>query len=806
MGLVTDTSLTGELCLPPDVVIAPVTQLHAQVRRQLRCADSDYVVSRPTGRTRSLLIDRQAAEFLLAFRRPSTLPQAVVAYAAPHGLAAQQLLDEVYPVAARLRALGLLVRPGEPAAAALAHRLSPGDRVAGWTVVGGVQALEDSEVYRALGPGGCSAALKIARRPADARLAATLHHEQAVLARLAGAPVPAVLAAGTEADRPYLVLEWIEGVDALAAARAARATAAAPSALRELCARLFEAYAAVHDRQVVHADVHPKNVLVAPDGTARLVDFGLARFLGAGAGPARQGVGYFFEPEYALAELAGRPLPPASVPGELYAVGALAHLMLTGRHYTDFPLERSAFLDAIAHTPPASFADSGAPAWPEVEQALSAALSKDPAHRPASARALAERLRAAPLPRARPRPARTAVPERPPTELAAFLPGGAWYPRQALRPPTASVHYGAAGVAYALLRLAQLTDDRTALAAADLWACRAGSALGGTERYWSPAIGITPEATGPTALHHTRFGIALVCALVAHARWDPPAVNAAVDEVVAGAHRPLDRIDLVSGEAGVLLACAQLLEALPDDPLLHCARLRAAGRQAAERLAERLRAAGVPGGSGLVSLGIAHGWAGALYAQLRWAKAARVLPSATLPDHLDRLAALAERDGARLRWPDRAGRPAAAAPFGAGWCGGAAGQVHLFGLADTVFPSCGYREVALGAGAEAWHAPDAGSSLCCGLTGRSYALLSLARLTGDRAWLDGAAELAHRAEPSADRPGTPAHSLYKGALGRALLELDLQHPDRSAHPLFAPEGWPPRARSKAPTQQTEGLR
>jgi hypothetical protein len=71
---------TDPLVLPRDLLIIPVTELSAAVRRQFDCADSDYAVTRPNARSRSQIIDAAGAQLLEEFRKPNTIVQAILAY------------------------------------------------------------------------------------------------------------------------------------------------------------------------------------------------------------------------------------------------------------------------------------------------------------------------------------------------------------------------------------------------------------------------------------------------------------------------------------------------------------------------------------------------------------------------------------------------------------------------------------------------------------------------------------------------------------------------------------------------------
>jgi LPXTG-site transpeptidase (sortase) family protein len=135
---------------------------------------------------------------------------------------------------------------------------------------------------------------------------------------------------------------------------------------------------------------------------------------------------------------------------------------------------------------------------------------------------------------------------------------------------------------------------------------------------------------------------------------------------------------------------------------------------------------------GVAYLGIAHGWAGLVYAALRFA---RVVPDAARPEvapRLEQLADCAEPWGRGVRWRISAAdeRPS----YMSGWCNGSAGHVHLWTLANELDPSPRHLDLARAAGWNAWEDGGQASSVCCGLAGRAYALLALHRATGDRRW------------------------------------------------------------------------
>jgi serine/threonine-protein kinase len=122
----------------------------------------------------------------------------------------------------------------------------------------------------------------------------------------------------------YLVMEYVEG-DALSRtlARVGRLT---PGRTMALVAQAADALHAAHQTGVVHRDVKPGNLLVRPNGTLVLTDFGIARSAGAAqltAAGSVLGTASYISPEQAMGEQA----TPLS---DVYALGVVAYQCLAG--------------------------------------------------------------------------------------------------------------------------------------------------------------------------------------------------------------------------------------------------------------------------------------------------------------------------------------------------------------------------------------------------------------------------------------------------------------------------------------------
>lgn len=789
--------MQGPVVLPEDVQIIPLTDLPAAVRAQLDGAAGDFALTRPHSRTPSKVIDANAAALLEQFRDPTTIVDAILAYSKTVKARPADVLEEAYPLIESCLVARLLVEPGA-ASEKIQPSFTSGDRIGGHVVERPIQALIDSEVYQVKTPGGRLAALKIATRNALDSMKKMLAAEADLLRRIGGAPAPELMETGELEDgRAYILVEWFEGQDAHTAVQRLSAGADPAQFVAELCAGVLDAYARLHECGVVHADVHPRNVLVSDSREVRIIDFGIGHAVESEARRLpRAGVPFFFEPEYAQAARAGAPQPEATFAGEQYDVAALIYSLLCGQYYLDFSFDKQEMLRQIAEETPISFAERGAAKFECLEPTVRRALSKNPAERFDTSRqfalafrhalnnmqtvALLEQAFTAPSTRdgesARLLDRVLAVVADPHHKLAYEGPPS----------PTTSLTYGSVGIAYAAYRIACAREDARMLALADAWVERAAGESGASA-YFSPEIQITPETVGRVSPFHSPSGLAAVQALIANARSDTMQIDAAVNRYLHITRELPDNPDLTLGQASVLHGLTLLLEACgPEKPQALVER----GDETCARIEDKL-ASQPPIGEGgdITYLGIAHGWAGVLYALLRWRQVVNKPAPGVLEDRLRQLAGHAQFTRRGARWPvqSRSGSVSLA-----GWCNGSAGHVHLWTLAHRVYREYAYLDLAERAAMDAFEQSGGGHALCCGFAGQAYAQLSLYQHTQDRRWLEQARVLTSKAcalgnAMLSQRSDYLPHSLYKGDVGVAVLAAEIEQPEAASMPFFAPE-------------------
>src|SRR2546430_12332932 len=115
--------------------------------------------------------------------------------------------------------------------------------------------------------------------PAAARLARErLRREVQVVRQLSHPNIVAVYDVVDDGPWSFVVMEYVPGPDL--AVRVRQRGPLDPDAVTRLGREITAALAAAHRHGILHRDVKPQNILLAPDGRARLTDFGSARLSG----------------------------------------------------------------------------------------------------------------------------------------------------------------------------------------------------------------------------------------------------------------------------------------------------------------------------------------------------------------------------------------------------------------------------------------------------------------------------------------------------------------------------------------------
>lgn len=191
--------------------------------------------------------------------------------------------------------------------------------------------------------------------------------EGSILARLSHPHIAELIDAGvTEHGVPYLVLEYVDGetID-----RHCDQHQFGVEARLRLFLDVALAVSHAHTNLIVHRDLKPSNVLVSKDGSVKLLDFGIAKMLeddgdGGTATLVTLQSGLAMTPEYAAPEqVTGDPVTTAT---DVYALGVLLYVLLTGHHPVAGDRRSPAdLLNAIVHSEPRRPSDVVMPATSE---------------------------------------------------------------------------------------------------------------------------------------------------------------------------------------------------------------------------------------------------------------------------------------------------------------------------------------------------------------------------------------------------------------------------------------------------------
>src|SRR5215475_13346595 len=159
--------------------------------------------------------------------------------------------------------------------------LAPGSRLGSYEIVGPIGAGGMGEVYRATDTNlGRQVAIKVLPEAfaQDPERIARLEREAKTIASL-NHPNIAIVHGLEKAQGTYaLVMELVEGEDL------SQRIALGPIPLDEalpIASQIVEALEAAHEQGIIHRDLKPANIKLRPDGTVKVLDFGLAKVFGS---------------------------------------------------------------------------------------------------------------------------------------------------------------------------------------------------------------------------------------------------------------------------------------------------------------------------------------------------------------------------------------------------------------------------------------------------------------------------------------------------------------------------------------------
>jgi eukaryotic-like serine/threonine-protein kinase len=207
--------------------------------------------------------------------------------------------------------------------------LQPGDALDRFTIVEAIGHGAFSDVYLAEEEGGRRVVIKVPHEALMGDVGAfdRFRREMEIVARLDHPGIQRSFDLGEDRTRPYLVLEYIDGVTLrevehrdgrLPVARAV-----------DIAGQLASAMASAHAQGICHRDLKPENVLVTAEGRVVITDFGIALMAGARRLTWRWLTSTLGTPDYMAPEqVEGR---RGDARTDVYALGIMLFEMLAGR-------------------------------------------------------------------------------------------------------------------------------------------------------------------------------------------------------------------------------------------------------------------------------------------------------------------------------------------------------------------------------------------------------------------------------------------------------------------------------------------
>ena len=209
----------------------------------------------------------------------------------------------------------------------------------------------------------------------EAKAAAKLQHRNIVT----------VFELGEDRGVPFIAMEMLPGVDLEALVRSGEELLLAERL--EIVIQVCRGLAYAHEHKIVHRDIKPSNIRLLDDGTAKIMDFGIAKLGGTQLTRAGMMVGtvHYMSPE----QVRGQPLDGRS---DVFSLGVILYEMLAGRR----PFKGEGATDVlykIIHEEPAPL-DPGrlGGVSPRLQEVVGRALAKSAEARYPTAGALADDL------------------------------------------------------------------------------------------------------------------------------------------------------------------------------------------------------------------------------------------------------------------------------------------------------------------------------------------------------------------------------------------------------------------------------
>ncbi len=766
------TNILEKIRLAEGVELIPIREINDLPQfKDLEYEADDYVLNKVRSRHRSKIISKDMAMFLKNFEKPSTIVEAIIDYSVVVKEDPVQMLTDAHPFIMGLLRDELLVFQWDDSAQPV---FKAGDIFEDYTIQKIVHRLEDTEIYEAYSENkACKTViLKLGIKKSDQdKIEHNFNNEAAILKSLSNTTNPQLIAHGEHEGNPYIILEKIENTPIIEYANRLRSKSQFQQ-LAQLIKNIAEAYNHLHDEGVYHIDINPRNILINPEGKIYIIDFGLSCF-------ARNKTtlippfDYFSPPEVVQMFRNNTQYRWDSF-CEQYSIAALMYYLYTGKHHINFSFEGEIMRQQLTEEPVLSFEAQGLPAFKDLEQLLKRCLEKDPELRYPNLDEIIAGLDSLQYPKfpgiiQREYPLDNLLLYDHTDDLINTLATEKNIREYFSRGPSCSIFNGAAGIAYFLYRMALNNKNAELISLADVWCNRSKEMSTEDSAYINDELGFGSKDIDIISVFNHEPGLHFVQALISSSIGDLNTTIQSIEKIIGISKSQSSNLDITMGKSGTLLALASIIESVPAffnfsiDPIINY------GDSLMSSIWDDKIAITISDDYSIKSTGVAHGWAGLIYAALKWHRAARRPGPMWLENKIDQLFNVREEHDDLVIWKNKIN--ARNYYYMPGWCNGSAGFLELFRLAADVYQKAEYLDVAERIAIDVYNNANMAADLCCGLAGRAYSLLGLFESTRNEKYYDDAEVLLAKSKHI--NSFLKIDSLFKGKFGLKLLEIEM---------------------------------
>lgn len=778
--------IEGDLVLHNAVNIVAVNTLPEDLRKQLDAQEDDQLISKDLSRETSKIIDAELAKILAYFKEPKSLLTVVRTYAKEEDENAEELLENLFEPCLDIVQRGFLVSTLVDDEEEDTCPVNNGTHFEGYEIVYKVHQTEDTELYLAKDPKENFVALKIGIVKKAPQIQHMLRQEASILKNLSKGIAPRVLKEAYTGKFPYLILEWVNGYSVARYASELRKEKNITGLIR-LLSNITKTYCTLHKDGYLHQDIHTGNIMCFEEGNIKLIDFGLAQKMDI-AHQIRAGVHSYVAPESLQEDT-----HIDNKASEQYTLATLLYELFTGSSYINFSLRTEKMEEQLRLEKPRTFFEVSIEPFPELEGILNKALEKNPKNRfktlgkfSSSLDTLLNKSMAHPI-------SNTDEAQRDKfisQTFNLFTEDASLYNEGLPQGPLSTVFYGEAGIAYAMYRYALALDSAYHLNLSEQWINKAFAHSKDDDAFSNPSFDTGDDVLIEYSTYNQLPGLYGVLAFISYAKGDFSKVKGCVSKLLSYCRESNSAgQDLTLDTLGIALLLTHILHRDIKN-ILKDKRI-----EIEQSIGEILKPSldNIDSVTLITSassnLGIAHGIAGQLYAVLKWHEYKHPKVNKKFFMQLDKLIALTIPYGSGICIPWRSEEQQNFHTI-SGWCNGSAGIAMLLCDVVQITQEKKYLPIIEKFIWHCWEDNTTAPNLCCGLSGRAYALAYYGHLSKNPIWQTRAQYLADKAIESnktVNLKEMPAHSLYKGQLGIALMALEIANTDQISMPFFASE-------------------